>query len=259
MKLFFFISFTLSVSLFIYPQSIIRITNGEWEPYLSEYSYEYGLGSHIVTEAFSRSNIEVEWSFFPWNKSYELAKFGVRDGSALWFDTSQTREDFLVSEPVLESSMVFFHLKSLNLKWNSFADLEGLVVGITNGYQYGEEFTEFLRSGKVRFYIGSSDEQLYKLLLKGRIDIFPNDPVVGSAQIKNSLSHEQGCCLTYNPKSFFNPTLNLVISRNITNGEILLDKFNSGLKEIKDSGRIDRMKEDAKNGVYDKKPVKFSR
>lgn len=29
----------------------IHITNGEWEPYLSEYSYEYGIASHIVTEA----------------------------------------------------------------------------------------------------------------------------------------------------------------------------------------------------------------
>ena len=36
----------------VFASNTIRITNGEWEPYLSEYSYEYGLASHIVSEAF---------------------------------------------------------------------------------------------------------------------------------------------------------------------------------------------------------------
>lgn len=47
-----------------YAATTIRITNGEWEPFLSEYSYEYGLYSHIVSEAFKLEDIEVEWGFF---------------------------------------------------------------------------------------------------------------------------------------------------------------------------------------------------
>ncbi len=83
------ISFLFSTAL--YAETTIRITNGEWEPYLSEHCYKYGLASHIVSEAFRLEGINVEWGFFPWKRSYEWAKDGSWDASAVWWPTKEAK------------------------------------------------------------------------------------------------------------------------------------------------------------------------
>ncbi|ETR66216.1 MAG: hypothetical protein OMM_13090 [Candidatus Magnetoglobus multicellularis str. Araruama] len=72
----------------------IRITNGEWEPYLSEYSYEFGLVSHIITETFKQEGISIEWGFFPWKRSLEVARSGLWDASAAWMPTKKEKKIF---------------------------------------------------------------------------------------------------------------------------------------------------------------------
>ncbi len=118
----------------LFAETVIRITNGEWEPYLSEYSYEYGLASHIVSEAFHLEGIDVSWGFFPWKRSYELARQGQWDASAVWWPTEEAKKDFWISEPVVNTSFVFFYLKRQDFKWQAIEDLKGLKIGTTRGY-----------------------------------------------------------------------------------------------------------------------------
>ncbi len=51
---------------------VIRLTNGEWQPYLSEDTPHHGFASHIVTEAFALVGVEVEYGFFPWSRAMKL-------------------------------------------------------------------------------------------------------------------------------------------------------------------------------------------
>lgn len=55
-------------------QETIRITNGEWEPFLSQHSPHYGINSHIVSEAFRLEGIQVKWGFFPWKRAFIEAR-----------------------------------------------------------------------------------------------------------------------------------------------------------------------------------------
>ncbi len=47
-KVFFTIVIILLFSNALFAKTTIRITNGEWEPFMSEYSYQYGINSHII-------------------------------------------------------------------------------------------------------------------------------------------------------------------------------------------------------------------
>ena len=90
----------------------IRITNGEWTPYLSEHLPHYGVSSHIVTEAFALVDVEVEYGFFPWQRSFKLAKSGEKwDGSAVWYYSEERARHFHYSDAVNQVEMAFFHLK----------------------------------------------------------------------------------------------------------------------------------------------------
>jgi polar amino acid transport system substrate-binding protein len=97
----------------------------------------------------------------------------------------------------------------------------------------------------------SKDEFNYKKLLAGRIDIFPNDPAVGNAQIRNSLSPEEANLITYSRKKFGESTLHLIMSKNKRRNKYFLDKFNAGLKKLKASGRYQEMLKDLEAGKYD--------
>jgi len=128
----------LMVSLIAESKETIRITNGEWEPYLSEHSYEYGLASHIVTEAFKLENIDIEWGFYPWKRSYFNAEHGVQwDASAVWWPAEETEKTFYLSDMVVKTEHVFFYLKTKPFDWSSIEDLNELNTGVTVGYKYG--------------------------------------------------------------------------------------------------------------------------
>lgn len=250
--------FLLTILLFCCSAQIIasdtriRITNGEWEPYLSESSYQYGLASHIVSEAFKLEGISIDWGFFPWKRSYELARLGKWDASAVWWPSEDAKRDFWISDPVVETSFVFFHLKDKPFDWETIEDLQGLKIGITLGYDYGKEFMAAMHQGRILVDAHSQDELNYKKLLLGRIDVFPNDPLVGYAQIKNTFSPENAERFTHHPRVFEKSTLSLIISRQSEKGKYFLEKFNSGLAKLKASGRLKQMFKDMESGAYDK-------
>jgi len=241
-----------------YAQDSIRITNGEWEPFMSEYSPHYGINSHIVSEAFKREGITVEWGFFPWIRAYKEAKEGIDwDASATWWPSDKRKEEFLLSEPVSNTSFIFFHLKSHDFEWDSFEDLQELMLGGTFEYDYGREFMAAMAANKFGIEMVATDEQNFKKLLAGRIDIFPQDPIVGYAQIRNTFSPEQAKLFTHHPKEFEISTLHLIISRNSPNAQLFLDKFNAGFRKLKESGRLAEMLDDLSAGKYDKQKTQW--
>ena len=65
-------------------QDTIRLTNGEWQPYLSQDVAHHGFASHVVTEAFAQVGVDVEFGFFPWATwASECPKLGVKQKSIL--------------------------------------------------------------------------------------------------------------------------------------------------------------------------------
>jgi len=236
----------------------IRITNGEWEPYLSQYSYQYGLTSHVVTEAFKLEGITVEWGFFPWQRSFQYAKTGEDwDASCCWWPDEEIDQAFLSSNTVSTTSFVFFHLKSYNFQWQSFDNLQGVKAGVTSKYDYGEALMHVINERSIDVDSTSKDEFNYKKLLANRIDIFPNDRYVGNAQIKSFLSANEAELITYHPKEFGIKNLHLIININHKRAKYLRDKFNLGLKKLKDSGRYQQMLNDMEAGKYDKQKTVF--
>lgn len=47
----------------------VKITTGEWKPFISEEFKHGGVILHIVREAFARKEIDVKIGFFPWARA----------------------------------------------------------------------------------------------------------------------------------------------------------------------------------------------
>ena len=159
----------------------IRITNGEWQPFLSKDVPHHGFASHIVTEAFALVGVEVEYGFFPWSRAMKLARDGIWDGTAVWGTSEKRLQKFHFTDVVVPSTYVFFHLKTTAFDWDDYDDLGDLKVGGTVEYSYSNAFEAAEAAGVFRTIRGRSDEVSLKNLLKRRLDVFPGEPPVTSA------------------------------------------------------------------------------
>lgn len=250
---------SLFATLTVTHAETIHITNGEWQPFMSQYSYHYGINSHVVSEAFRVEGIDIRWDFFPWKRAYVNAqKCKDWHASATWWPSEQTMQHFLISDPISNTSFVFFHLKTREFSWQSFEDLTGLTIGATNEYDYGNAFMQLSTNAQNRIEWVASDEINYKKLARGRIDIFPNDPIVGYAQIRNTLPPAQATSITHHPKTFEATTLHLIVSKQCANAQYLIDKFNQGFHTLKHNGRFQEMLRDLDDGRYDKQDTMWS-
>jgi len=228
----------------------IRLTNGDWAPYLSRNAPHHGFASHIVTEAFALEGVKVEYGFFPWARALKLAKNGIWQGSVVWLDSKERREHFLYSDVVIPSQTAFFHRKDHQFFWTSYEDLKGVRIGGTLEYAYGEEFDAAEKAGIIKTDRAQTDDLGIKKLLKGRIEVFPGELMVIYRLIRNSFPPEEAAGLTHHVNLIHEQSLHLILSKKAAGSKAMLDLFNKGLKKLKASGKYEQIIENALTGKY---------
>ncbi len=127
------LALSCSVGALAQAQDTIRLTNGDWQPFMSENGPHHGVASHVITEAFALVGVEVKYGFFPWARSLKLAKEGIWDGSAAWWDREERYPYVFYSDPVAPTTVVFFHLKSTKFDWSTYEDLRKFRIGVSRG------------------------------------------------------------------------------------------------------------------------------
>ncbi|MGP0174248.1 substrate-binding periplasmic protein [Pseudomonas sp. NCHU5208] len=218
----------------------IRLTNGQWPPYLGVELPHKGIASRIVAEAFALEGIDVQWEFHPWARSLKMAADGQRDGSAIWLPSREREERFYISDPVIETHYQFFHLKEHPFDWHDVEDLRGLRIAATRGYDYGEAFRNAEAAGEVQISHVNSDEQGLRQLLAGRIDLFPLDKVVAFDLLYHRFASAEVQRLSFHPLPLRSDSLHLLLSRRVPGNAERMARFNHGLAQLRRSGKIAR-------------------
>lgn len=216
----------------------LRLTNGEWPPYLGEQLPHHGVASRIVSEAFALEGIAVQWEFHPWARSLQLAQSGRRAGSAVWLYSKEREQQFFISDPVIDSGYYLFHRKNYAFDWQTIDHLRGIRIGGTRSYDYGEAFQQAEAEGRIQVGRSTSDELNFRQLLAGRIDLFPMDKVVGFDMLHQHFSAAERAQLSFHPKPLRSDSLHLLLARNVAGNEALIARFNRGLAHLRDSGKI---------------------
>lgn len=240
----------LFIPVGLFADETIRITNGEWAPYLSKQLPHHGFASHVVKEAFGAVGIKVEYGFFPWKRSYKIAKQGDWHGTVVWVYTKERAKHFYYSDAVIVDSEHLFHLKEFDLKWDTVNDLAGLKIGGTIHTVY-PVFEKAEKEGILTIKRSGTYENLYRRLLKKRIDAIPQVSAVGSYLIRTKLSLEEQSKVTFSPTIIEKRKYSLILSKEIDVNKRYLTLFNKGLSTIKKNGRYDQLYQDLKLGRYD--------
>ncbi|MGM0450550.1 MAG: substrate-binding periplasmic protein [Pseudomonadota bacterium] len=219
----------------------LRITNGEWPPYLGKDEPDYGIASQIITRAFERAGYDIEYDFYPWSRSLYLAREGKRDGTAAWMASEERREDFLISQPIIATEYVFFHRAAMPFDWEEPADLAEYRIGLTRDYDYGNVIDQVRARGSSITETVSSDSLNFQKLHAGRIDLFPMDRVVGQRMIQELFSVENARALTWHQKPVREARLHLLLSRKVDGNRERIKDFNRAVKAMRREGEIERI------------------
>lgn len=216
----------------------IRLTNGEWSPYLGQNLPHHGVASRIVTEAFALEGIRVHWQFYPWARALRQAERGKSDGSAVWLRSPEREQKFFISSPVVESGYYLFHRKDQPLDWREIDDLRTLRIGGAIDYDYGIAFQQAEREGRLKVERLRSEKQGLRMLLAGRLDAFPMDKVVAFDMLYSQFSRAEREQLSFHPLPLRSDSLHLLLSRQVPGNAERMARFNRGLKALQDSGKV---------------------
>ncbi|ASP38212.1 hypothetical protein CHH28_05720 [Bacterioplanes sanyensis] len=219
--------------------STIKLTNGEWPPYLSEQLPHGGPSSQVIEEVYQLQGIQVQWGWYPWQRSYNLAKSGSYDGTVIWSYNQERAEDFVYTAPTLHERRVLFHLQSQSFDWQQLSDLRQYRFGGTIAYEYSYEFQNLEASGVLTVERTKEEWVNLKRLLNGSIDIFVATERVGLALMEVWLTPAQAANITFDDKPLDEQQWSVLISNNSQHRDYFVEQFNLGLEKLKQSGRYD--------------------
>ena len=184
MRVLFFSLFIL-ISNFLYSQSIELVAD-KWPPfqYAESDGSLSGFSIELVRNVLDMMDLEYSINLVPYTRLHHQLRSGISDGGFLVTETEERKRYLWYSdEPVYRLRHVYFVRKNEKIKIlkNSYNDLIGYRIGLTRDYQYPDDFLEFLEQKKIKSEYVVNDEQNFKKLYSGRLDVVVAD-------IKNGLS-----------------------------------------------------------------------
>lgn len=208
----------------------------EYPPHLGEHLEGNGALIEITKAAFAHHDLSVEVLFLPWRRALDWADQGRIDGMiGVWY-TKQRSKSFYYSDPIYPNQMVFYQGKKAKVSFDSFKDLaeQNKIVGSVRGYAH----VKGLEQSGVEIRYVNNDIQNFKLLERGRIDLVTVDKDYASYVLR--LPELANIADQLEP---FNRVLevkqqHLIISHKAKDAKTKLAAFNTGLKKMKQDGKI---------------------
>ncbi|CAH0541489.1 substrate-binding periplasmic protein [Vibrio marisflavi] len=211
---------------------IVKISAGEWPPFIGQDLENNGFVAEIITEAFASQGYQVQFYFLPWKRAYNDTQQGKYDASAIWMFDEKRTEHFLYSDPVSQEQFVFFHHIDTPFEWKQMDDIKGKHLGGGLGYSYGEELNKLIEQGQVTMSRVNEPKQNLLILAHKRIDLFPEEVHIGKYTLEQQPIGVQQQ-ITYHPTPFLSNSNFLLLPKANNRSDELRKIFNQGLKEWK--------------------------
>lgn len=231
--LFYICFFTFSVAR----AEKVVLSSLNWEPYIGQNLKDMGYVAKIAREAYKVSGHELEIKYYTWARTAKMAQVGQVDGYFPEYYAKNLEDDFYFSDPFPGGPLGFFKRKGSEIEFTTLDKLRPYTIGVVRGYINEANFdaADYLTKQAV-----SDDLTNIKKLLKNRIDLFVADKFVGFYLLDKNLPHMKGQMVFVDPP-LENKDLYVCFSRKLKKSRMFLDDFNKGLKNIKESGRLEEI------------------
>jgi polar amino acid transport system substrate-binding protein len=219
--------------------STLTLATGEWAPYVSENLPGKGFTTEIVQAACREAGLDVKLEFGTWSRASGRVEQDEIFAGYPYMPTEARAEFAWFSDPIAFSRNVLFYNKELNpgFRFKNVEQLKKYRVGGMRGYFYVDTF----KKAGVDIDYTRKAVLSFKKLLHDRIDVFPSNELVGWSLVRKRFDKEKVSKLATSKKPLNEKKLTLMVSKDYPNARELMQRFNSGLAAIMESGEYQRI------------------
>lgn len=204
----------------------------QFDEYNPPYMFGQGQGVYpaLIVAAFDRMGVDVDMRGVPWRRAVaEVDSLGYGIGGAYMYDARHETWDFSMS--LLTEELVLITKRGSDVMPKTLHDLDGMYVGVLNGWSYGIGFDQRRKEG---FFIGdevATDAQNLQKLLLGRIDVVIADRLSASLVAERLKIRDR---LSVGGAPFLKRSSHLAFSRASGQSE-LLERFDRAFSAVQSS------------------------
>lgn len=229
----------------------MKITTGEWEPFISEKFTHGGVILHIVREAFERKNLDVKITFFSWARAVKLVDNGEWDAMAVTGSRhSKQGIHHIYSDPVYVGRDVIFSLQSRPLKWQKFEDIRNQRFGAVLSYDYSDAYRQSVKDGRIEEVVSPKPHLLFRMLVGNRIDAFIMDRMAGNYVYNTRYRETLGDSIVHSSRPLLTLEYSVRFSGDGERSKRLHKMFNESLRDMHADGTIQRFYNNFQDGYY---------
>ncbi|EPJ55879.1 MAG: hypothetical protein OFPI_02240 [Osedax symbiont Rs2] len=227
------------------------IGTGEWKPYHSQTLKHFGVGNHIVKQAFKAVGLEVKFVFQPWKRILNTSTEGKFDAVSAWGGYDNWIDTHYASDPLYSGTFVLWVRRGATFNWKNPKELKGLKLGLLIGEIIPVKLQQAYDQGFLQVDYVSTNEQNIKKLFFKRIDMLALNYDAGIDAINKTLSASQRDEIVAHPDSLRVSFYRLLFNRkNKQKSILLMERFNAGLYYLRSKGHIRKMLDASKRGEY---------
>lgn len=216
----------------------LRLSSSNYYPHYAEDLPQQGAVSEIIRQAFLLQSVDISIDFMPFARAYRESQQATYIGLvAAWYDDERA-EHFYYSQPLYANQIVFFKRKSMAVSYRDYADLaqQKLRLAVVQGYLQVPGLPE---SGIAITQV-ATDEQAFQMLARGRVDLVPADKLNGLYLLDKKLPQYAGQ-LDWMTTALEQRPMYLLLSKKDPRSEALMQRFNTGLQQLRQSGQYQQI------------------
>jgi polar amino acid transport system substrate-binding protein len=208
-----------------------------WAPHYGEDLPEQGLTTALVKAAFRAGGHNAGIQFVPWSRALKEVEEGKADVVMGAYYNEERTTKYYYSDIIYELNVGLIARPGIGkTQYASLRELSEYSIGVSRGFANSEEFdaAQYLNKD-----VASTPLLNIRKLFRGRIDM-----AVMNYDLFRYEARKEGHCLS--SVTFVDPPLStqglyVMASRNIADGDQLMQDFNNGLSAIRASGEFDRI------------------
>lgn len=216
----------------------IKITTGEWVPYVGELEEGYGKTGALIQEACKRAGFECDIVFMPWKRAWEVAKKGDAEATIVWVGSKERAEEMHPSKTPIayDISTVFYSTKALKNppkveKWEDLKNYK--VVGVRSYY-----YTQKAKEAGVDVHQVNSADLAWKMLASGRADVYVSNEVVAEFEMDAHIPGEKSSIAKLD-ESIVQKPMHIFYSRVNDDAKEFRKRLDAVLADMEKSGEIE--------------------
>ena len=201
-------------------------------PYADSRLPEKGLALELVAVIMERAGYEADISIESWPRAMEGVRIGLYDALATAWYSEERSEDFIFSEPYLDSRLILLKLRETPGVYRSLEDLRGRRLGVRTDYAYGIDFGAIpgLKLVEENHMI-----QSLMNLLNGRVDLVVGDQRTIALQLDEYLLQQRHKFQVV-PIDLPGRSRHVAASRAVSGSDKMIESFNRALAEARKDG-----------------------